>query len=250
MSIAVGDFNNDNHLDIVVANYYSNSVAILLGNENGIFGIPVTISTNIGNYSGSVAVGDFNKDGRLDVAVSGSYISNYNPDRIHILLNDGNVHFDDSLSVYLGQFHDLTSIVVADFNNDNQMDLAVTNQIYDNVGIMLGNGNGTFLVPVTYSTGTFSYPSSVIVGDFNNDNQLDLAVDNNYAHNVAILMGVGNGTFLEHIAFSTGALSMPGAIASGDFNSDGKLDLAITDTKGQNFGILLNTCECCILEVL
>ncbi|CAF0836253.1 unnamed protein product [Adineta steineri] len=89
---------------------------------------------------------------------------------------------------------------------------------------------------------------SVIVDDFNNDGQLDLAVSNNYAHNVGVLLGIGNGTFLAQMTYSTGFGSIPLSINSGDFNSDGKLDLVITDNLKNNVGILLNTCDCCMNE--
>ena len=89
-------------------------------------------------------------------------------------------------------------------------------------------------------------PNSVVIDDFNNDGQLDLAVANKYAHNVGILLGIGNGTFLPQTTFSTGAGSIPFSVASSDFNSDGKLDLVVLDTWLLNVDILLNTCDCCI----
>ncbi|CAF0836290.1 unnamed protein product [Adineta steineri] len=98
------------------------------------------------------------------------------------------------------------------------------------------------------SLNSVSHPMSVIVDDFNNDGQLDLAVSNNYAHNVGVLLGIENRTFLAQMTYSTGFGSIPLSINSGDFNSDGKLDLVITDNLQNNVGILLNTCDCCMNE--
>ena len=238
-SIVIGDYNNDGYPDLAAANSLSYGIAVLWGGINGMFGTHMQFCTNICDSLTSLAIGDFNKDGQLDIVVSSEYM-----DTVYILLNNDNGYFDTVTCYSTGKLSYPTSIAVGDFNNDNRLDLVIANSQKNNVGIMLGNGNGDFGAQTTFSTGVFSYPYSIVVGDFNSDDQLDLAVSNSYAHNIGILLGVGDGTFLPQMTFSTGAHSVPSMITAGDFNSDGKLDLAITDDTLDNVGILLNTYDC------
>ena len=239
-SIVIGDYNNDGYSDLAVANSVSSyGIAVLWGSINGMFGTYTQFCTNICDGLTSLATGDFNKDGQLDIVASSQYTGS-----VYILLNNDNGYFDTVTQYNFGQIDNPTSIAVGDFNNDNRLDLVVTNSLKNNIGIMPGNGNGSFGAQITFSTGVFSFPSSIVVGDFNSDDQLDLAVSNKYAHNMGILIGVGDGTFLPQMTFSTGASSMPSIIVAADFNSDGKLDLVLTDDFLDNVYILLNTYDC------
>ncbi|HEY6293675.1 MAG TPA: choice-of-anchor D domain-containing protein, partial [Terriglobia bacterium] len=134
------------------------------------------------------------------------------------------------------------SVVAADFNSDGKQDLAVANESADSVSILLGNGNGTFQSHVDYATGLG--PQDVVVGDFNGDGKLDLAVadagensQGQVADTVSILLGNGNGTFQSHVDYATG--QVPVRIAIGDFNGDGKLDLAVVNQLASTVSILL-----------
>ena len=129
---------------------------------------------------------------------------------------------------------------MGDFNGDGRLDLAVVD--YDNgaVDVLLGKGDGTFQSEVAYPTG--SAPYAVAVGDFNGDGKLDLAVANGctncpFGGSVSILLGKGDGTFQTHVDYATG--NNPGAIAVGDFNGDGKLDLSVVNTSDSTVGVLL-----------
>src|ERR687897_308197 len=97
------------------------------------------------------------------------------------------------------------SVAVGDFNNDTILDLAVANQNSDNVSILLGNGNGTFVDTPAVNFGAGDGPFSVAVGDFNNDTILDLAVANFLSDNVSILLGTGNSTLFVTPAVNFGA---------------------------------------------
>jgi subtilisin-like proprotein convertase family protein len=133
-----------------------------------------------------------------------------------------------------------TNIAVADFNNDSKADLAVTNQVSNDVSVLLGSGDGNFGTQLLSPVG--SSPYALVAGKFNADNNWDLAVTNSGSNNVSVLLGNGNGTFSAPVNFFVGA--SPISIATGDFNNDAKADLAIANFGGFFSGtvsILLGT---------
>lgn len=121
-----------------------------------------------------------------------------------------------------------TNLAVGDFNNDNKQDFVVTNQVSNNVSILLGSGTGTFTSGATLTAG--SNPYSVAVGRFNADANDDLAVVNSNSNNVSIFLGNGNGTFSAATNVAAGA--SPISVAIGDFNSDNIRDLAVANFGG------------------
>ncbi len=121
-----------------------------------------------------------------------------------------------------------TNVAVADFNNDMKPDLAVSNQVTNDVSILLGIGDGTFMPQTVYAAG--SSPYAVVAGKFNADNNFDLAVSNSASNNVSILLGNGNGTFSAPTNFFVG--SNPISIAVGDINNDSKQDLIVANFGG------------------
>ena len=128
------------------------------------------------------------------------------------------------------------SITTGDFNRDNQLDIATANSYTNNVGILLGYGNGSFASVITYPVGNGSTPYDISVGDFNNDNILDIAVVNFGSNNVVVLFGFGDGSFLLGSPYSTGIGSLPIALANGDFNKDGRLDMVVANQKSSTIG--------------
>jgi hypothetical protein len=223
-----------NFLDLAVANQGSNSVSILLGNGNGTFVTPAT-NFGVGSLPQSVAVGDFNNDTILDLAVANLFSNN-----VSILIGNGNGTFVDTPAVNFGVGDGPASVVVGDFNNDTILDLAVANQLSDNISILIGNGNGTFVIPAV-NFGVGNQPLSVAVGDFNNDTIQDLATANVNSNNVSILIGNGNGTFVDTPAVNFGVGNQPLSVAVGDFNNDNILDLAVANSGSNNVSILLGT---------
>ncbi|CAF1448430.1 unnamed protein product, partial [Rotaria sordida] len=218
-SIAVGDFNNDSWLDIAVANHNHNNIGIFLGYDNGTFAIEKIHSTGASRPL-ALSVHDFNDDKQLDIVVGNGGTNN-----IGILLGYGNGTFANQITFSTG-FDSLPhAIVVADFNNDNRLDIAVANAGTNNIGVFLGNGNGTFSNQTTYPAG--SYPVSLTVGDFNKDGRMDIVVSNSDDHNVCILLGNDNGMFTSQGIYATGFGSYPSSVAVRDFNKDDRLDIII-----------------------
>jgi hypothetical protein len=163
----------------------------------------------------SVAVGDFNGDGKPDLAVA-----NDTPfGTVSVLLGEGDGRFRQQRTYAAGKGSD--SVAVGDFNGDGKPDLVVADN-GGGVSVLLNDGAG-FASPVRYGAGT----SPVSVGDFNGDGKPDLAVANYGSNTISILLGNGNGTFQAQTTRAAG--TNPFALAVGDFNGDRRPDLAVAN---------------------
>ena len=224
-SIAVADFNRDGILDLAMSSLADNVVTVLLGNGDGTFRVGTPATAGTGSISYGLAVGDFNGDGKIDVAVSDSDLGSsvVNSNIVNILLGNGDGTFTlSSKSPATGQ--NPYGGTVADFNADGNLDLAIPNELDGTVTVLLGKGDGTFnTVPETSATG--GTPVQLAVGDFNGDGIPDLAAANFFGNNVAILLGNGDGTFTVDPLSPIPGLGLAAA-AVGDFNGDGLSDLA------------------------
>lgn len=236
--IAIGDFNGDGHQDLAVASSDSgfSSVTILLGNGSGGFspasGSPITV----GNGTNNVAVGDFNGDGRQDLAVSSSGSGGL----MTILLGNGSGGFSPASGSPFDAGGNLFAVKVGDFNNDGNHDLAVvSNVVPGKVTILLGNGSGGFSSAAGSPVIVGSVPQSLTVSDFNGDGAQDLAVANVISNNVTILLGNGSGGFVQAAGSPVGVGAGPRFIVVGDFNGDGKQDLTVSNQDSNNLTILL-----------
>jgi len=186
-SIAVGDFNGDGIQDLAVADGESNDVSVLLGNGDGSFQTAMNFA--IGSFQVFVAVGDFNGDGVQDLAVA-KIGSDEFPGSVSVLLGNGDGTFQMARDFDAGIGP--VSIAVADFNGDGVQDLAVANAggyvvPPGSVSVLLGNGDGTFQMARDFDAGT--HPRAIVVGHFNRDGALDLAVANAGSNDVSVLLG-------------------------------------------------------------
>jgi Bacterial Ig-like domain (group 3)/FG-GAP-like repeat/NHL repeat len=199
-----------------------------LGPPSRGFAAPSTIDA-VGNVY-SVATGDFNGDGILDIAYPENGGNN-----ISITLGNGDGTFQPHTSYSVGTT--AYGLAAGDFNDDGKLDLVVTNWNSNSISILLGNGDGTFQPQTSYSG--LSNPSSVAVGDFNGDGILDLVVANfgGASNSVSVLLGNGDGTFQSETPYPTG--HSPYSVAVGDFNGDGKLDLVAANNADSTVSILL-----------
>ena len=166
----------------------------------------------------TAAAGDFNQDGKLDLAFAGELGNN-----VSIMLGKPDATFTARTDYPVGQCP--VGIAVADFNYDGKPDLAVANSASNTVSVLLGNGDGTFQLAVDFATG--EDPIGVVTADFNGDGKMDIAVANNVSFSVSVLLGNGDGTFQPATSFAT--KSSPVAFALGDFNGDGKPDLVVSE---------------------
>ena len=221
IGVTVADFNGDGKLDLVVAiasNASPSSVSVLLGKGDGTFGAPTNYG--VGGTVG-VAVGDFNGDGKLDLAVGHS--GNPGPGYIAMLLGNGDGTFQQGPTSPSDNVPD--SIGSADFNHDGKLDVMIGNYSTNFISVQLGKGDGTFGPATDYVVG--SYPFSGAIGDFNGDGKPDLAIPNSAGNTLSILLGNGNGTFKP--ATTLTGESNPASVTVADFNGDGNLDLAVTN---------------------
>jgi len=220
--IVVGDFNMDGKPDLAVTFPQVDSVSILLGNGSGGF----SVSTISGfSFPWSVAVGDFNLDGKPDLAVTNDASSG----TVTVLLGNGSGGFTAAAGspVSVGSFP--KGVAVGDFNLDGKPDLAVGNQSSNNLTILLGNGSGGFTQSAGSPVGTGNAPAWVTTGDFNLDGRPDLAVANFSSNSVTILLGNGSGGFTVGAGSPVSTGAAPIHVAVGDFNLDGKPDLAVAN---------------------
>ncbi len=265
------DVNADGKPDLVVANLTSQEVAVHLGNGTGGFG--AKISTPIVGTPSGLTTGDWNGDGKVDVAVLNGAQST-----IMILLGDGTGHFPTAKQTFaVGPSS--KNITTADFNRDGKADLAVVSNTTNALQIFRGDGTGLFALNSTLTTGTG--PIALAIANFNNDKDasnrdiLDLAVANSAGDSVSIFLGTSAGGFGAPTTLSPGfgprglavadldklqsiggaAFLIPGripvpygafpdAVAVGDFNRDGKVDVIAANEQINSLSVVLGDGNC------
>jgi hypothetical protein len=261
-AIVVGDFNNDGHPDIAVANVIGGAqgdVSVLLNNGDGTFQAPMEIPIGpVGGQPLALAVGRFNADDNLDLAVAVAD-PNDGPGSVIVLSGNGDGTFTAGQPIAVGVRPD--AIVAADFNGDNKLDLAVANRNSDQYGttlgagsvsVLLGGGDGTFTAEQPITVG--DQPTSIAAGDVGDvkvesaDGNMDLVVANAATQDVSLLLGQADGTFLpeqrldlrnEPAASPTGGFRS--SVLLGDFNHDGHLDLALANSQDSLVRVALGT---------
>jgi len=249
-SVAVADVNGDGKPDVVVTNVCvggstcpSGDVGVLLGNGDGTFQ-PAVAYPSGGYWPASVKVADVNGDGKPDLVVANVCgISQANctdgpGNSVGVLLGNGDGTFQAAVMYASGGYSQ--SLAVADVNGDGKPDLIVTSDCGTStctngiVGVLLGNGDGTFQTAVLYNSGDGFYPSSVVVADVNGDGKPDVLVANDCGSNnctgaVGVLLGNGDGSFQAATQYASGGV-YPYGLAVGDVSEDGKLDLVVTNS--------------------
>lgn len=221
IAAAAGDFNGDTKSDLAVANA-NDTIHILIAGSGG---FEDAVPINVGGSIQEIVVSDLNLDGKNDLV-----LANYAAFSATVLLGNGNGTFAAPVNYATGEYPN--GIAVGDFNNDNRKDLVTADYGDDTVSILLGDGNGAFGAPTSFATGNNpasgqTGPASVAVADFNGDGNSDL-VTNGTLGDIQILLGNGNGTFGSAVSYTADDNSIYlTSLAAGDFNTDGKADVAV-----------------------
>ncbi len=202
-----------------------------------------------GGYSTtSVVVGDLNDDGKLDLVVGNRCATSgcqSGLGSVGVLLGNGDGTFQAAVAYGSGgapNVFSVEAVAIADLNGDHKPDILVTNANSSTVGVLLGNGNGTFQAVVTYNSG--GSPESVAVADVNGDGKPDLVVASQcytcspIRGQVSVLLGNGDGAFKSAVSYKSGGYPCTSVVVA-DINGDGKLDLLAANAWDHTVGVLL-----------
>ena len=231
LSVVLHDFNLDGKLDMATANFeMMGNTSVLLGDGLGGYGGSSAIS--VGLAPDAHTAGDFSGDGKPDLLVANS-----NSNDVSVLLGNGSGGFKlMGSTVAVGKYP--IAIVSNDLNSDGALDVIVVNYLDNNLSVLLGTGTGAFGAATMLPVGIEPY--SVVVGDFNADGKSDLAVANKgrmAGGNVSVLKGAGGVSFAAATSFLAG--TGPRFLTAGDFNGDGRLDLAVANDGSNDVSVLL-----------
>ncbi|PYT35519.1 MAG: hypothetical protein DMF52_10235, partial [Acidobacteria bacterium] len=230
VNLVAGDLDEDGVTDLAVVNlvdvsYPAGSVSVLMGRGNGTFAHEARFP--MGDLPRAIALGDFNADGKKDLAVVHQCDQYPCPlEELSILLGLGGGTFETKHFNLSGAVQPaLLGLGVADFNSDGHQDLITTDRYRASVLIYLGQGDGSFAPRRTI--GVAYDPRSFLLGDFNGDTKADVIVAHNGSNNVFVLFGNGDATFGR----PPRRLSRPDptAVALDDFNGDGHSDMAVVN---------------------
>lgn len=226
-SIAMADLNGDGKLDIVVANEKSSDASVLLGDGNGGFSPARGSPFPAGPSPNDIVVGDFNRDGHLDLA-----FANHETQHLTVLLGDGRGGFSPAPSspfTVTVRPH-VHGIAAGDFNGDGNLDLVTDSWAEDRLEILFGDGKGSFRMPGSnVAVGKHPY-QRVRVADLDGDGKADIVSPNLEGGNVTILLGDGKGDFRQPSGSPFPCGDSPFNVAIGDVNADGIPDLAIVNS--------------------
>jgi len=237
VTVATGDFNGDGNPDFVLGNCCATQagITVFLSRADGSLQPGVTyVSANASQQLKYVAVADFNQDGKLDIAAADA-----NNNVVQIFNGVGDGTFTLGVSVTSGVSEDVAGgIISGDFNHDGFPDIAVANfnDGTQDVAVLLNDGTGNFVAAVTYPLSNSFSDVGMAAADLRSDGNLDLIVPITQGSVVAILLGHPDGTFDAEADLSIPSTA-PFAAAVGDFNGDGKPDLAVTVSQDLTNGV-------------
>ena len=250
-ALEVGDFNNDGDADLAVVCFNASTLSVLLNQGTPLTPFGSAVITEVGSLPRSLAVGLFNDDDHLDVAIAheNGYSDVYvNDNQVSVLRGNGDGSFQPA--TYLAAGDSPVVIIAGQFTDDDHdgwindrdaTDLAVANLDSNDVTVLFNNGSGSFNagVPIPVSDAVGGIPISFATADLDRDGDLDLAVADLASDSISILFNLGNGSFVrlpDALSAGTGVQ----AVISVDLEGDGDFDLVVTNNTAEHLGILRN----------
>ncbi len=226
-SVALADLNGDRQLDVLTANYGSNTISVRLGQGDGRFASEKTYAVD--NNPIKLALADVNGDGRSDVVTS-----NAGSHTVSVLLGKGNGSFTAQTAFTMG--NSPRGVSLADLNQDDKVDIVTANGGYTNISVRLGLGNGSFAAETKFKTAGIT-ETGIALADVNRDGNLDLLKTNYTKNTFSVLFGQGNGRFANEATYKTG--KNPIGIALADINDDGNPDVMVANWSSNTVSVRL-----------
>lgn len=220
--VVTADVDADGKADLVIVCRDANKLQVWLGDGTGQFALSTALSVTTGGNPSYVSASDLSGDGKIDLAVGGGTGT---ASFMQVFLQGAGAF---GAPVAYNPGFGPQGITPSDINKDGKVDLLVALTDISGTGslaLLLGTGGGAFGAPTILGTG--NAPKIVAVGDFNQDGNPDVVTANNGGNNLSILQNIGAGAFLTASRINLPSGSFPDAVAAGDFNLDGKADVAI-----------------------
>jgi hypothetical protein len=230
-AVVVADLNGDGNLDLAVAAQGANGVSILFGNGDGTFAAQLTYAA--GESPDALVAADFNGDGKLDLAVGNDVTPG---GTVTVLLNHGDGSFLPGVGYGNG---DAVSLVAADFNGDGILDFAAVSYLAQSLSVYLGKGDGTFKAGPSQTTRLSPNLAGLATADVNGDGTLELLTGGNSTIGFTALENNNAGAF--SVILQSGAVAGTTALAVGDFNNDGSIDMALASSGSNTISLLMQS---------
>lgn len=218
------DLDGDLDLDLAVTGSYT--VRVLINQGGGIFSPPV--SSNAGVIVKDFAAGKLDADDDIDLVFVGFDVS------VTGLMNNGDGTFAPYVGLGWSGGSGVTAVATIDADGDSDLDLAMTNMVTYNVGILRNTGAGTFTGPESYDT--TGMPADIKSGDMDGDGDADLVTMNTNSQSISVLTNDGTGAFSATL--TVGGLGAPGAVTIADLDASSGSDLVVTDFVGTTISVL------------
>ncbi len=237
--ITINDFNGDGNKDIALIDNGWDNLTVLYGTSTGTFSQPSTSNPfNLSTLSPhSITSGDFNNDGKKDIAISAE--TSMGAFSLNVLISNNSNGFNPLISIPISKV--ISYIKATDLNADNNLDIigftgAASINNVNEVTMLFGTGTGSLTLGNSYYTG--GALDNIEAKDFNNDGKMDLARNNNGY--ISILIGTGLGNFISYnFSLEFSSSNFYKSMASADFNNDGFNDLAVTNTNLTEISVLI-----------